>query len=63
MNDGHYFTYKEWLEFTVQKIVTNGLNTQEEDRADYLTCQIELAISQALRHGRSGRSDDDPVAP
>jgi len=24
---------------------------------------VWLAIMKALRHGRSGRSDDDPVAP
>ncbi len=62
MGDGHYWTYSEWLGNTVEKIVTNGLSAPEEHKADYLRVQIKLAIEQSLRHGRSGRSDDDPVA-
>jgi hypothetical protein len=62
-DDGHYWTYREWRKHTVEKIVTLGLSAPEEHRADYLRVQIEAAINQSLRHGRSGRSDDDPVAP
>ena len=63
MSDAHYFTYSEWLDHTVNKIVTLGLSAPEEHRADYLRIQIQSAILQSLRHGRSGRSDDDPVTP
>jgi hypothetical protein len=60
--DPHYWTFKEWQAETVNKIVTQGLSASEEHREDYLRVQIEAAIRQALRHGRSGRSDNDPVA-
>ena len=63
MADGHYWTYSEWLKHTVDKIVMLGLSTPEEHREGYLRVQIEAAIRQSLRHGRSGRSDDDPVTP
>ena len=63
MSEDHYWTYSEWLKHTVEKIVVMGLSAPEEHRADYLRVQIELAIRQSLRHGRSGRSDDDPVTP
>ena len=63
MADPHYFTFSEWLAHTVNKIVTLGLAAPEEDRGDYLRVQIEDAIRKALRHSRSGRSDDDPVMP
>jgi len=59
--DGH-FTYDEWAAHTVEKIVSMGLPLPEEHRADYLRLQISLALNQALRHGRSGRSNDEPVA-
>jgi hypothetical protein len=58
-----YWTYKEWEHNTVEKIVTMGLAVPQEDRADYLRVQISQAIKQALRHGRSGRADDDLVTP
>ncbi len=57
-----YLTFAEWVENTVRKIVVLGLAAPEEDRADYLEVQIRSAIMQSLRHGRSGASDDDPVA-
>lgn len=60
MNDGHW-TYKEWLEATVAKIVQLGLTAPAEHQAAYLDVQIRAAIAQALRHGRSGKSDDEPV--
>ncbi len=63
MTDPHYWTFKEWLAETVNKIVINGLSAPEIDREGYLRIQIEAAIRQALRHGRSGRSDNDPVSP
>ncbi len=62
-SDGEHWTYEQWVEQTVDKIVHVGLTTPEEDRADWLRLQIGLAIGQALRHGRSGRSDSDPVIP
>ncbi len=62
MTGAHHFTFKEWLTWTVDKIVTRSLHhTAEEDRDGYLRVQIEGAIRQALAHGRSGRSDDDPI--
>jgi hypothetical protein len=60
-DDGHHWTYVEWLEHTIDKIVKLGLSAPEEHRADYLRVQIRSALLQSLRHGRSGRSDDDPV--
>jgi hypothetical protein len=61
MDDG-YWTYKEWLEHTVAKIVAVAMAVREEDRAGWLDVQIRAAIAQALRHGRAGGSDDDPVS-
>jgi len=61
MTDG-YWTFNEWTRHTVEKIVTLGLAASEDDKADYLRVQIKAAIQQALRHGRSGLGDDDPVA-
>jgi hypothetical protein len=61
MADDDHWTYAEWENNTVEKIVTNGLSAPEEDRADYLRVQIKLAVQQALRHGQSGRSEDEPV--
>jgi len=64
MTEPHYFTYREWLTWTINKIVTRGLAVSDpQNREGYLRVQIEAAIQQALRHGRSGRSDDDPVQP
>ncbi len=61
MNEGRYWTHTEWLKHTVDKIVVMGLNVPEEHRADYLRVQIDAAIRQSLKHGRSGRSDGDLV--
>ena len=61
MSEDGYWTYREWVEATVQKIVRMGVAAPEKDRADWLDVQIRLAIDKALRHGRSGRADDDPV--
>jgi hypothetical protein len=63
MAEPHYWTFSEWQRATIDKIVVLGLGAPEEYRADYLRVQIEGAIQQALRHGRSGRSDNDPVTP
>ena len=57
----HHWTYLEWQGQTVEKIVTMGLSAPEEHRADYLRVQIRSAIQKALRHGRSGRRDEDQV--
>jgi hypothetical protein len=58
---GHHWTYEEWSANTVEKIVTTGLTLPEEHRADWLRLQISLGLNQSLRHGRSGRGDQDPV--
>jgi len=58
----HHFTFNEWLAWTVDKIATRTLkHTPPEHHDGYLRVQLEAAIKQALRHGRSGRSDDDPI--
>ena len=62
MTDDGYWTFNEWKENTLRKIVVMGLTAPEEHRADYLYVQIGLAIDQAVRHGRAGAGDDDPVA-
>lgn len=77
MTDDGYWTYREWVRHTVNKIANiafgplervNSLTGHansigERDREGYLRVQIEAAIAQSLRHGRSGRGDDDPVTP
>jgi hypothetical protein len=63
-DDGHYWTYREWVRHTVNKIATLGLGVSDpKDREAYVRVQVEAAIAQSLRHGRSGRGDDDPVTP
>nr|WP_294811225.1 hypothetical protein [uncultured Sphingomonas sp.] len=59
--NGDHWTYAEWEENTVDKIVTKGLSAPEEHRADYLRVQIKAAVRQALRHGQSGRSESEPI--
>lgn len=61
MNDG-YWAYNEWVEHTVRKIVAVATCVREEDRATWLDVQIRAAIAQALRHGRAGLANDDPVS-
>jgi hypothetical protein len=61
-SDG-YWSFLEWKHRTIEKIVEHGFTVSEAHRADYLRVQIGLTIEQALRHGRSGRADDDPVTP
>lgn len=58
-----YWTYRDWKQHTIDKIVDLGLAAPEEHRADYLRVQIASAMDQALRHGRSGSDEDDPVIP
>lgn len=58
---GEHWTYNEWATNTVEKIVIMGLVVPEEHRAAWLRLQIGMAIQKALRHGRSGLGDDDPV--
>ncbi|WP_125954184.1 hypothetical protein [Novosphingobium sp. MD-1] len=62
MSSDHW-TFRQWENNTIEKIVTTGLAAPAEHRADYLRVQIRSAIQQSLRHGRSGRTDDDPVFP
>jgi len=62
MSDEHW-TYEEWALNTVEKIVTAGLMLPEEHCADWLRLQIGLGLKHALRHGRSGRGDQDAVVP
>lgn len=63
--DGHHFTYKEWEQWAVDKITDIGTGrmklTDESLREDYLRIQIRAVIRKALGHGRSGRSENDPV--
>lgn len=59
---GEHWTFAEWEQATIERIVAMGLAAPIEHRADYLHLQIGLAIQKALRHGRSGRGDHDPVA-
>lgn len=61
-NGDGYWTFSEWLDATMRKIVKVADSVSREDRVAWLDVQIRLAIMQALRHGRSGRADDDPVA-
>lgn len=58
---GEHWTFEEWEKATVGKIVGTSLDAPEEHRADYLRVQIRLAIRQALRHGRSGRTDHELI--
>jgi hypothetical protein len=60
MRDDHW-TYQQWEDATVEKIATLGAAAPEEHRADYLRVQVRAAIRQALRHGRSGLTDDEPA--
>jgi len=63
MREDGYLNYREWVEHTVRKIVSVGLSIEERHRADWFDVQIHDALAQALRHGRSGRADDEDVAP
>ncbi len=63
MNDVHYWTYAEWVQATIDKIVAVGLSAAEGDRVAWFRVQIAAAIRQAHRHGRSGLPDDAPVTP
>lgn len=72
-----YFTYAEWERWAVEKIANIAFGNLEsvnvstgrsqpvdpKHREAYLRVQIEAVVRQALRHGRSGRGDDDPVCP
>jgi len=60
MSDG-YWTYEEWETNTIDKIVRVAMTVSERDREGWLRVQIKEAIRQSLAHGRSGRSDTDPV--
>jgi len=60
MSDEHW-TYQQWEDATVEKIATQSATVAEEHRADYLRVQVRAAIRQAVRHGRSGAADDEPV--
>ena len=56
-----HWTYLQWEDATVEKVAALGAATPEQHRADYLRVQVRSAIRQALRHGRSGRGDDEAV--
>ena len=60
MDEG-YWTYNEWVEHTVAKIVAVAMAVREEDRAGGWMFKSDSAITQALRHERTGGSDNDPV--
>jgi hypothetical protein len=57
----NHFKFSEWLAHEVEKISTRSALLGPEDRETYLRVQIAVAIRHAFRHGRSGRSEDDPV--
>lgn len=63
MDKDGYWTFTEWKKYEVEKIIRSAMAASEEDRAEYLDVQISSAIAQALRHGRSGKGDHDPVTP
>jgi hypothetical protein len=52
--------FTEWINFEADRIVSMGLRTSPEHRADYMRVQIMAALRTALAHGRDGRSDNDP---
>jgi len=63
---GH-FTYAEWEKWAIDKIADIATGrmklTEENYREHYLRVQVEAMIRQAVRHGRSGLGNDDPVSP
>jgi hypothetical protein len=56
-----HWTYEQWADKTAEKIAVMGLLAPEERREEWIRLQIGLALRKALRHGRSGRGDGDPV--
>jgi hypothetical protein len=56
-----YWTYEEWEKHTIDKIVGVAMAVDENDREGWLRVQIKAAVRQSLAHGRSGRSDTDPI--
>jgi hypothetical protein len=56
-------TFAEWMTFEAERIVSMGLQTPEEHRADYMLIQIETALHKAAAHYRDGLTDDDPPRP
>lgn len=61
-----YWTYKGLEKHAVDKIAGIAFHyklTEESTREDYLRVQTLSMIRKALRHGRSGRGNDDPVCP
>ena len=55
------WTFRQWAELESDRITELGLAAPAEHRADWFKAQIRLAIAQALRHGRSGRTEDDEL--
>jgi hypothetical protein len=55
------FTYRQWADYEPDRITELGLAAPPEHRADWFKVQIRLAIAKALRHGQSGRAEDDEV--
>ena len=55
------FTYRQWAAHEADRITELGLAAPTEDQADWFEVQIRLAMAKALRHGRSGRADDDKL--
>ncbi len=58
--DGHW-SYREWVEETVGKIVRQAPQVPGEHLSAWLDVQVRLAIAQAHRHGQSRLGDDDPI--
>jgi hypothetical protein len=63
-DESGHFTYAEWEKWAVDKIAGIAFHwtlNDESKREEFLRFQAQALIRQALRHGRSGRADDDPV--
>jgi hypothetical protein len=52
--------FSEGIEFEAARIVSMGLATREEHRADYMRVQIEAALRTAFAHGKDRLTEIDP---
>jgi hypothetical protein len=61
MSDEHW-TFDECVKHTAEKIASAAVTVASaENRQSYIRIQVEAAMNKALRHGRSGRANNDPV--
>ena len=63
MTDGQRLTFAGWRDNEARRIVANALSVPAEDRADFLTVQIEVALRTVALLCREGLKDDDPMRP